>query len=389
MKIEPHNVVYLDHGATSFPKAPGVAKAVSDFLLNVGASPGRSSHSLSLTAGRIVFKTRSSIAKLFSAPSSQNVIFTNNVTEAINMVLFSLLRNNEENHVVTTESEHNALIRPLNYLVKEWGLKVTRIPTSAGGQINPEDITRALTKDTKLVALFHGSNVTGIVRPLEAICKARKNVPLLIDGAQTGGIVPVSLSETPVDYFCFTGHKGLLGPQGTGGVILGKDCQISPLIFGGTGSNSEEEFQPDFLPDMLESGTPNMPGIAGLGCAADYLISEGVANLYEKEVATRRYMMELLRKVDGLSLVGADDKLNHLPTISLVFDNCSVSEAAYRLDRESHVAVRVGLHCAPSSHKRLHTFPEGTLRLSAGPFLTRQEIAYAIESIARISKGSN
>ena len=395
--------LYLDHGATSFPKAPGVGEAVCNFLTRTGASPGRASYRQSIDASRILFRTRSAIANLFSAPESKNVIFTSNVTEAINLVLLSLFAKcseSDKNHVITTQSEHNAIMRPLRYLEKESGLSITSIPTAPDGQINPDDITRAITKDTKLVCMLHGSNVTGIVRSLDEISKARKHVPLLIDSAQTAGAVPINLQKTPVDYFCFTGHKSLLGPQGTGGLIIGKSkdnhqiIPLRPLYYGGTGSNSEAENQPDFLPDMLESGTPNIPGIAGLLTAVNYLKDKGIDNIYKSDTKLANYMYDALSQIKGISIKGRTVKNNqlvnnYLPTISLTFDNLTVSEAALRLEKEANIATRMGLHCAPASHKVLNTFPAGTVRLSAGPFITEEDIAFTAEAIERIAIGKS
>ena len=381
--VEKEKHIYLDHAASAFPKAPGVAQAVSDFLTNVGANPGRSAHRLSMNAARIIYRCREAINSLFSGKNSERVVFTHNVTHAINLVLWTHLKDGD--HVITTTAEHNALMRPLNFLSHERNIDITRVKTSPEGDVDPEDIKKALGPKTRLVALMHGSNVTGVVRNLPAIAATCQDIPLLLDCAQTAGSIPISLKETPVDFFCFTGHKGLLGPTGTGGVIIGENIKLTPFICGGTGSKSEGELQPEFLPDSHESGTPNTAGLAGLLAALEWLQKEGVANIRQREEQMRDKLISSLEQYEGIKLFLPKNRGEQLPTISLSVDGHSPSTVGLRLDREASVCVRVGLHCSPSSHQCMGTWPEGTVRLSAGPFTTDEDIECATAALLRIA----
>ena len=375
--------IYLDHAASSFPKAPGVAQAVAAYLTDIGANPGRSAHKLSMAAARIIYRCREAINKLFSGASSERIVFTANVTQSINTVLWSHLPPGA--HVVTTTAEHNALMRPLHNLSMTRGIQVTRVQTSPDGNVEPQKIAEAITDETRLVALMHGSNVTGVLRPLRAICSACQGVPLLVDAAQTAGAVPISLQDTPVDFFCFTGHKGLLGPTGTGGIILGENVDLAPFICGGTGSRSEEEEQPDFLPDSLESGTPNTAGIAGLLASVNWLLAEGVGKIEEREKELTRKMISLFSQLPAVELLHVEDGAQRLPTISLRVKEKTPSTVGLRLDREANVCVRVGLHCSPSSHRSMGTWPYGTVRISAGPFTKDEELEVAATALERIA----
>jgi len=377
-------VIYLDHAATAHPKAPGVAEAVADFLRDVGANPGRSAHRLSTEAARIVFRTREAVAALFDGPSSERVVFTANVTEAINTVLYGFLRPGD--HVVTTTAEHNALARPLHGLTQRLGIEVTRVATAPDGLVDPADLRRALRPTTRLVALLHGSNVTGVVRPLADVVAACDGVPVLLDAAQTAGAVPISLRRTPVAFLCFTGHKGLLGPPGTGGVVVGEGVALEPFVMGGTGSRSDAEIQPDFLPDSHESGTPNTAGLAGLLASLTWLLDRGVDAVAAREAELTGRLLEGLTAIDGVTVHGTADRRAHrLPTLSVTVAGRDAGTVGLRLDREAEVCVRVGLHCAPSAHRCMGTWPEGTVRLSAGPFTTDDAIERALAALARIA----
>jgi len=377
--------LYLDHAATSHPKAPGVVEAVSHFLTNIGASPGRSSHQSSLDASRVIFRARQSVAKLFNAHASENVIFTKNVTEALNMVLFGWLRPGDR--VVTSRGEHNALMRPLHFLEESRGIRIDYCPTGPAGEIAPNSLRACIAREpTRLVALLHGSNVTGCLRPLDELSAACGDVPLLLDAAQTAGAVPIDLRATPVRFFCFTGHKGLLGPPGTGGLILGSQTELSPFILGGTGSNSEQELQPEHLPDRLESGTPNGCGLAGLAAACDYLIQRSVENVREPELHSHALMLDRLSDIPGVRIFASSTPERALPTVSISFDSLSISEIALTLDRQHGVECRVGLHCAPAMHRHLGTAPQGTLRLSAGPLLPHCDLERALNAIENIAR---
>jgi cysteine desulfurase/selenocysteine lyase len=381
-------MIYLDHAATSWPKPREVTEAMVDFLERAGGNPGRSGHRLSIDAGRIVYETREALAELFHAPDPLRVILTPNVTYALNMALRGLLRPGDR--VVTSSIEHNAVMRPLRAMERE-GIDLEVVPCATDGALDPAAVGRALALRTKLVVLNHASNVMGTilrVKELAAIAH-RAGALVMVDAAQTAGVLPIDLQDMAADLFAFTGHKGLQGPPGTGGLIITEGVDVRamiPLICGGTGSKSEYEEQPDVLPDKFESGTPNGVGIAGLGAGVRYVAAKGVANIREHEISLVRALRDGLAAIPGVTLYGPSDISQSTATVSLTVAGKRVSEVGYRLDEEYGILCRVGLHCAPAAHRTLGTFPEGTVRLACGIFNTLEDIddtVYAVERIAR------
>ena len=292
------DIVYFDNAATSWPKPKRVVEAVKNFLETSCANPGRSGHRMSVEAARVLFEAREKLAKLFNAPDPLRIIFTKNATEALNIVFFGLLR--EGDHVITTSMEHNSVIRPLRFLQENMGVELDIVRCSERGELDPDDVKRFIKRNTKLIVMLHGSNVTGTVMPVSQVGEVAREygVFFCVDAAQTAGSIPIDVQSMNIDLLAFTGHKSLYGLQGTGGLYVGEGVEkfLIPLTMGGTGSRSEVEYQPDFLPDKYESGTPNAVGIGGLLEGVNFVLSEGVEKIRRKEeVLTARLIEGLSR----------------------------------------------------------------------------------------------
>ena len=383
-------MIYLDNAATSWPKPPQVLAAMARFLTEVGANPGRSGHRLSVEAGRIVYAAREAVAELFHAPDPLRVVFGMNATEGINLALRGLLRPGD--HVVTSSMEHNSVMRPLRALERE-GVSVTVVPCSPEGFLDPQAVLSALRPETRLVVLNHASNVTGTLLPVAEVGRAlhRMGGPLLlVDAAQSGGAVPINMQADGIDLLAFTGHKSLYGPMGTGGLIIGDRVPLEefrPLIRGGTGSRSEREEQPDFLPDMCESGTPNAVGLAGLEAGVRWVLERGVEAIRAHEVELTRRLSDGLREIPGVTVYGSQDARLRTAVVSFNIAGMEPSEVGMRLDEEYGIMCRVGLHCAPAAHRTIGTFPAGTVRFALGAFTTREEVDAALRAVARLARG--
>jgi cysteine desulfurase / selenocysteine lyase len=379
-------MIYFDHAATSHPKPPVVVAAVRDYLERIGANPGRGSHALAASAARIVFDARESLAQLLGIGDSRHLFWTPSATYGINLALSGYLRHDD--HVITTGMEHNAVLRPLNRLRVERNLRVSVIKCNAHGLVQAADIAALVTSRTRLVVVNHASNVCGALQPLAQIRAAIGATTLLVDAAQTAGVVPIDVERQGIDLLAVTGHKGLLGPQGTGALYIrpGLECEIPPLICGGTGSQSESSEQPDFLPDRYESGTQNGPGIAGLGAAVRWLQEQEVAQIREHEVGICQQLLDGLRELPGITTYGPPDASARTAVVSLNLRNWLPNELGLALDRRFGVMCRVGLHCAPSAHEMLGTFPQGSVRLSLGYSNTAAEVAEVLSALAVLAR---
>lgn len=359
-----------------------------DFLESAGGNPGRSGHALSIAAGRLVYETREAIAELFNCPDPLRVIFTQNGTQAINLVLKGILRRG--GRVMTTGVEHNAVMRPLRALERE-GVHLTIVPCDREGFLSLTDMERAVQPGTSLVVVTHANNVTGTILPVTRVAEIahRAGALLLVDAAQTAGVVPIDVQDMGIDFLAFTGHKSLYGPPGTGGLVIGDRVDVStlePLVRGGTGSRSEFEEQPEDLPDKFESGTPNGPGIAGLGAGIRFVKSRGIDVIRVHEVALTGHLIAGLQGIPRVSVYGPEDPECRTATVSLTIEGCQVSDVGLRLDEEFGILSRVGLHCAPAVHRTIGTFPEGTVRLAPGAFTTLEEIEATLAAIRTIAK---
>ncbi len=381
-------MIYLDNAATSYPKPKEVGQAMQYFLEKVGANPGRSGHRLSIQAGRILYQTRESLAELFNADDPLRIIFTLNVTEALNLVLKGLLRCGDQ--VITSSMEHNSVMRPLRELRKV-GVEIKVVPCSPKGFLDPQDIEKSIRKNTKLIVLNHGSNIVGTLLPIAEVGKiARKyNILFLVDAAQTAGCYPLDIKKDRIDLLAFTGHKGLYGPPGTGGLVVGERVDIKklkPLKTGGTGSSSGSEEQPDFLPDIYESGTPNTVGLSGLNEGVRFILKEGVDKIRLHELELTQKLIVGLKEIPGVIVYGEDQNKDRVAVISFNILDQLPSEVGLRLDEEYNIMSRVGLHCAPAAHKTIGTFPTGTIRFSLSWFNTFQEVEHTILAVKNIAR---
>lgn len=386
---EVEQLIYLDHAATSRPKPPSVLREMMTYMTRIGANAGRSAHRLSIAASRAVFAAREKVAALFNAPDPLRVVFTANVTEGMNLAFRGLLKPGD--HVVTSSMEHNAVMRPLRLLEKE-GVKVTVVPCDAAGRLDLDRLSDALTPATRLIALNHASNVVGTLLPVAAAGRiAREHgALLLVDTAQTAGALPIDMQVAQVDIIGFTGHKSLLGPPGTGGLIFGERIQedeLKPFLAGGTGSHSETEDQPRFLPDMFESGTANTMGLVGLAAGLDFLMGlGGPVAIRKKELALTRRLLAGLQNIEQVTLFGTGEAESQTSTVSFTIQGMNPSDAGLRLDEDFNIMSRVGLHCSPAAHRTIGTFPEGTLRFGLGYSNTEQEVVAALEAVAELAR---
>ena len=384
--------IYLDQAATSFPKAPGTADAVYRYMTECGCSVSRGGYAGAYSAEELVYDTRVLLCRLFGCDETdpKKTVFTKNVTESLNVLLKGLLRPGD--HVLVSSMEHNAVMRPLGQLAKQ-GIRVTRVPCAGDGSMDPADLEARIEKDTKAVVMLHASNVCGTVLPaaeIGAICRAR-GIRFILDTAQTAGILPLNMEAMNVDALAFTGHKGLLGPQGTGGFLIREEmaAELEPLITGGTGSISHTEDIPDFLPDRFEAGTPNLPGIAGLNASLSWLLAQPKGSLLTHELKlTARFLrdMEALEAEGLLRIIGKHGTEGRTGVVSIVPLHMDPAELAFRLDERYGIATRVGLHCAPAAHQTLGTWPAGTVRFSFGAFNTEAETGEAARSVAALCR---
>lgn len=377
-------LIYFDNAATSYPKPSQIDEAMKDFHERAGANPGRSGHRLSVEAGRILYETRELLSILFGIDDPLNVVFTLNATMALNTALMGLLV--EGDHVITSSMEHNSVARPLRFLETQ-GVELTIVPCdSETGELNAKDVAQAIKPNTKLVALIHASNVCGTILPLAEVGKITrpKGISLLVDAAQTAGAYPIDVEELGIDFLAFTGHKSLFGPQGTGGLYVRPGLKLKPLLRGGTGSRSEEDVQPEFMPDRLESGTPNTVGVAGLRAGAKFILEEGLNKIvkHKKELTLR--FLEGLKEIKGVTVYGKKNAEDRAAIVSLNIAGKMCSEVGQVLDEKYGILVRCGLHCAPWAHQTLGTHPQGTVRFSFGYFNTPADVDLALSALAEI-----
>jgi len=401
-------LIYMDNAATSFPKPPEVTRAMVRFMEEVGASPGRSGHELAVEAGRIVSETRGCLARLFNVGDPNRIVFTANATESLNMVIYGFV--NPGDHVMTTAMEHNAVMRPLRHLEKTGGVSLSIAPCDKWGRLDMGSLPGLIRKNTTLMVVNHASNVCGTIQDIGAIKKTIGHIPILVDAAQTGGVYPIDVEAMGIGFLAFTGHKGLLGPQGTGGLYVREGLDVRPLKRGGTGSLSEKEEQPEYLPDAFESGTINTVGIAGLGESVRFIMATGLESIRAHEKALLAAFVDGLRDILGITLYGPLDPEVQTAVLSITFDSALPPELHHtfggcggvalpatfetmvpgevdqKLREEFQILVRTGLHCAPLAHKTLGTFPDGTVRFSMSHYTTLEDVDRAVEAVREIAK---
>ena len=376
------DLLYFDNAATSWPKPEETQAAMSTYLREIGGSPGRSGHRLSLEAGRIVLDARESVARLFGVDDPFRIVFTKNATEALNIALLGLL--DAGDHVITSSMEHNSVMRPLRALERE-GVAVSVIPCSVRGELDPTAIRTAIRPNTRAIVLTHASNVTGTILPIAEVSRVahEHGLVMIVDAAQTAGALPIAVEAMGIDLMAFTGHKSLFGPPGTGGLYVreGMEARLRPLMMGGTGSRSEFEEQPLFLPDKFEAGTPNTIGLAGLAAGVSWILTRGIEAIRAHEEALAGRFMRGLREIPGIDLYGPDDPSYRTAIVSFNIAGLMPSEAAQELDERFAIMSRPGLHCAPAAHRTIGTFPRGTVRFGFGAFNTEEEIDAALEAV--------
>ncbi|MCD8249273.1 MAG: aminotransferase class V-fold PLP-dependent enzyme [Lachnospiraceae bacterium] len=380
--------IYVDQAATSFPKAPEVAEAMLRYMTEGGSNVNRGSYSSAYAAEGVLFETREALARLFHAEDCKNVIFTSNVTTALNFLLKGLLHPGD--HVIVSSMEHNAVMRPLRQL-EAIGVSFDRIPCRRDGSMDVSLLPGLLRPNTRAVVTTHASNVCGTLLPVSdigAFCHSH-GLLYILDSAQTAGAFPIDMQTMHIDALAFTGHKSLLGPQGIGGFVLRGDLaeHMEPLITGGTGSLSHTEQTPSFLPDKFEDVTLNLPGIYCLFAALNYIKRTGSDSILKKELQLTGQFLDGAAKISRLHIIGQTDTANRAPVVSVQTEGLDQAKCAWLLDSAYHIQVRVGLHCAPSAHKTLGTFPTGTVRFSFGHWNTEEEVAFCLNALKEICNG--
>jgi cysteine desulfurase family protein len=379
--------IYLDNAATSWPKPPAVYQAVDDYQRNNGAAAGRGVYQSAQGAERIVSQCRLRVAQLLGAKSPDQIAFTLNGTDSLNLALHGILRPGD--HVVTSVCEHNSILRPLRWLASSHQIQIDYVRCNAQGVLDPDEVRKTLRPHTRLVALTQASNVTGAVQPLEEIGKvmAEHEALFLVDAAQSLGHFPVQVNALRCDLLAAPGHKGLLGPLGTGILYFatGLESQLQPHRQGGTGTRSDDDIQPESLPDRYESGNANVPGLAGLSAGIGWLQEQGLANLHADEQQLTASLLEGLGSIDGITLYGPSNAQPRVGVVSFQVRGFDPQEVAAALDSTAGIEVRSGLHCAPRMHEAMGTCPSGTVRASVGPFTTQADIVAVVEAVRELA----
>ena len=384
------DAIYLDNASTTFPKPKAVPEAMYHYMTRSGSNINRGCYDRAYAVEELVYETRQMLCSLFGGEDCRNVAFTKNVTESLNVILKGLLKPGD--HVLVSSMEHNAVMRPLVQLEKQ-GISFSRIPCRRDGSLILEEMAPLMKKETRAVVMTHASNVCGTMMPYEqvgAFCRER-GLLFIADTAQTAGVWPLDMERMKIDALAFTGHKGLLGPQGIGGFLLSEKLlpQMESLIAGGTGSISHTEVMPDFMPDRFEAGTMNLPGIVGLHAGLGWIRETGMEQIRSHELALTRQFLEGLKSMDPyekrLRVVGKKDTEGRTGVVSVQTVRRELAQTAYELDVQYGIMTRVGLHCAPSAHQTLGTFPTGTIRFSFGWWNTREEAVLALQALDELS----
>lgn len=380
--------IYLDNGATSFPKPKEVVDAVYEYMTSVGVNINRGGYQSAYDVASTVLETREMLCKMFNGMDCRNVAFTKNITESLNIVLKGFLKPGD--HILCSSIEHNAVMRPLVQLAKT-GVEFDRIPANERGEMDVDAIEGLIKPNTVAIVCTHASNVFGTLNPIDKIGEIahQHGLKFFVDTAQTAGILPIDMQEMHIDALCFTGHKSLLGPQGIGGFILDDDMvkKLNPLITGGTGSISHTEDTPEFMPDRFEAGTMNLPGILGLNAGLKWLEEKGLDNVLSGELELTQHFLDGLKPlVDAgkIKIYGMPGIEGRVGVVSIQTTEVDLAEAAFKLDLEYGIMTRVGMHCAPYAHQVLGSYPTGTIRFSFGNFNTREDVDAAIRALTEI-----
>lgn len=379
-------MIYLDNSATSYPKPEAVYSFMDQFYRRSGVNPGRSGYDLCMEAGEMLDVTRKLLTRFFNGRDSNRLCFSYNATDALNLIVFGLLR--EGDHAITTTLEHNSVLRPLFHLSKDAGVEVDYVAFDRAGFVDPEEIRRRFRRNTRLVVVNHGSNVIGTVQPIKEIGRACREagIPFAIDASQTAGQIPIDLQDANVDVLAFTGHKSLLGPTGIGGLYVGENVVIRQTRAGGTGVRSAERFHLEEYPYRLEYGTPNILGVAGLNAGVTWIQERGIASISAHEMRLATVLRDGLRKIGRVDLYCQDDLASHIPVLSFNVEGLEASDVGTMLDVDHNIACRTGLHCAPLVHEQLGTAKiKGAVRFGIGPFNTEEHIGAAVRAVAEVA----
>lgn len=378
-------MIYFDNAATTFPKPEIVYEKTMEAMREYGANPGRGGHKMALKANRGIFETRNTIAKLFNIGNPMRVIFTASCTESLNLAIKGVLE--EGDHVITTSIEHNSVLRPITHLEKS-GVENTIVDANSKGEVDPADIEAAIKENTKLIVTTHISNLIGSIVPIEEIGEIAKkhNILYLVDAAQSAGVYHIDVEKVGIDMLAFPGHKGLLGPQGTGGLYIKEGLELSEILQGGTGSASESLVQPEILPDRYEAGTHNGAGIIGLRTGVEYILDRGTEDIRAYEEKLTNHFLDGIKDIEELEIYGPLDTRKQAAVVALNFKGIDSSEIAFILDEKYDIAVRSGLHCAPLAHKTIGSLDQGAVRFSFGIFNTIEEVDKGIKALREISE---
>lgn len=379
-------MIYFDNAATTFPKPKTVYDEIYKAMTEYGANPGRSGHKMAMKANREIFNTRNLLCKIFNVEDPMDMIFTFNCTQSLNIAIKGVLKKGD--HVITTALEHNSVLRPIKYLEKYQDIEVTIVGVDQYGIINPKDIEDVIKENTRLIATTHISNLIGTINPIEKIGEIAKKhgIYYLVDAAQSAGVYDIDVEKMNIDLLAFPGHKGLLGPQGTGGLYIREGVKIDSINHGGTGSESHSLCQPNIKPDKFEAGTLNSPGIAGLGKGIEYILEKGIENIRRHEEDLFKHFVEEAKSIEGIKLYGPLDTSIQAAVLPLNFKDIDSAEIAHVLDDRYDIAVRPSLHCAPLAHEALGTIDQGAVRFSFGIFNSHEEVEFAIKALKEISK---
>ncbi|AMA71465.1 MULTISPECIES: aminotransferase class V-fold PLP-dependent enzyme [Aneurinibacillus] len=376
-------MIYLDNAASTWPKPKEVSQAVAECIEEYAANPGRGGHKLSMKASKTVYQARVKLAKLFNIKNPNDIFFTLNATQALNQAIKGFIRQGD--HVVTTSLEHNSVRRPLEFLRKEVGVEITYIKPE-NYMFSLETIRAAIRENTKLIVVSHASNLLGTIAPVKEIGRIAREagVRYLVDASQTAGILPIDVEDMYIDMLAFPGHKGLYGPQGTGGLYVHSSIALTPLLHGGTGSHSEDIDQPMTRPDRYESGTLNTPGIAGLAAGVEFVLQTGIESIRRKEWWLTRLLLEKLEDMEGVTVFGPDKDTERVGVVPFMLEGVDASELAYILDQEYNIAVRAGFHCTPLAHETVGTLTTGAVRASFGYFNKQEDVEALVVALREI-----
>ncbi|MEY8739122.1 aminotransferase class V-fold PLP-dependent enzyme [Paenibacillus tundrae] len=379
-------VIYLDHAATSWPKPPTVGEAMMQALDVAGANPGRGSHRMAVQASRILFSTRKALSTLFGVSNANDISLGSNTTEALNLAIQGWLR--EGDHVIATMAEHNSVRRPLEYMRRSRNVTVDYVKVDAMGAVDLLQLEKMFRPNTRMVVCTHSSNLLGSILPVGEIsqmCRKRQ-IPLLVDAAQSAGVMPVDVKRIGIDMLAFPGHKGLLGPQGTGGLYIAPELDVQPLLHGGTGSQSEAIEQPNVRPDRYEAGTPNTVGMAGLAAGVKHVMELTPERIYQHEWELTQFMMEGLASVPGIQMLGPEVGHPRTGLLSFTVEGHDSAQLAFKLDRQYNIAVRSGFHCTPLAHESAGTTRSGAVRASVGYNTVQSDVNTLIEAVHEITR---